>query len=687
MSSTFGSLEIGKSALFTTMKSLNVVAHNIANADTPEYARQRPDITSRPSESLSSFATEPYLGQVGSGVSIDNIQQYRDEFLDGRLREERSSQSYWSTITDNLQQVEYIMSELSDSNIRTSMTDFVNAISDVVENPVSSATRTVLKEKSVTMTTFFNDTYEDLNTLRGDLNTVVGEKVDQINLLATEISDLNHEIGIASAQDTDSNDLRDHRELALKELSEIVTIDVEYDAQDKAIVRVGTRELVNSSHTNELKVIENKLNDGLYDVRWSDERDNMSYDTDVVTIAARPSAPTRNYTITVNELAQSEILTTDSVFSDVNAPISVSMPGAQSGSLTINGLEFNLDVDNMSLRDLTDTINDRNAGVTASWEEATPGAYTLSIKSDRTGTQNTIVLGDAADSSDLFSQIGMITGYDGAGEGIKNVAATTQAAQDASFDLFDGVSTITHTSQVNRIDDPSIINDTVFELQEKGTTYIEINPFIGGSEIKALMDVRDYEIPKVMDGLDKMAYELGNSINQIHFDGFGQSGQTQNNFFEAYHGYENYPDSYKDAAKNFKLDQSIIDDPSSIAAAKGVLKSGEVLPESIGAGNSENMLEMFNFKDSKVFLNETATISDFYISINSEVGILTNNADNMVEQKDYVITNLDNQRQETMGVNLNEEMADLLKYQQSYAAASKFIASFNTMLDALMSIV
>jgi flagellar hook-associated protein 1 FlgK len=687
MPSTFGTLEIGKSALFTNMKALNVVAHNISNANTPEYARQRPDIVSRPSETLKTFASEPYLGQVGSGAGIDRIQQYRDMFLDGRLRQERSSQSYWSSVKDNLQQVEYIMSELSDSSVRTGMSSFFNALSDVVENPVSVSTRTVLKETAVTMTSFFNDTYENLDTLRKDINTVVSEKINQVNVLADKIAELNREIGVTSAQGTEPNDLRDHRELALKELSEIISIDVEYDDQDKVIVRTGTRELVNRIHSNELKVVENKLNDGLYDIRWADERDNMSYDTDVVSVAARPSAPARNYTITVNNLAKSEIISSAPVFPDTNASLSSVFPGISSGSLTINGQEFNVDADNTSLREFTDLVNNRNAGVTASWEESGPGAYSLSLKSDITGIDNEMSLGLSSDKSNLFSQLGFITGYDGSGKGIKNNAQIIQSASDASFDLFDGVSSVTHSSGVNRIDDFSVIKDTVFELQGIGTTYIEINPTVKSSEIKALLDVRDYEIPKVMEGLDIMAWELGNSINKIHFQGFGQSGQTQNNLFTAYHGYENFPEPHKDAARYFSVDQAIIDDPSAIAASKGILRSGAVLPESLGEGNSENMLEIFNFKDVKAFSNNTANIQDYYISINSEVGILANNADTMVEQKEYVINNLDNKRQEVMGVNLDEEMAELIKYQQSYAAASRFMSSFNSMLDALIGMV
>ncbi|PKK92003.1 MAG: flagellar hook-associated protein FlgK [Candidatus Wallbacteria bacterium HGW-Wallbacteria-1] len=687
MPSTFGTYEIGKSALFAQMRALTVVGHNIANADTPEYARQRPDIISNASETLKTFSDEPYKGQIGSGVTLQRITQYRDSFLDSRLRSERSDREYASEYSNNLQQVEYILGELSDSSIRTGLNDFFDSVADVVENPTSTSTREVLKERGVLIADFFGKTYDDLTTLQQDIDTVMTQQVGAINGLAGRIANLNREISITKAQGVEPNDLRDHRELALKELSEIVDITVEYDSLEKAVVRIGARELVNRDQVNELKIVGNNTNDGLMDVRWADERDSMSNNTDVVTVWARPDAQIRNYTITVNTLATAQELQSSASFAGINEKISSAIPGATSGSLEINGKSFYVDVDNMSLRDLVETVNKRNAGVEASWVDIGGGNYTLGIKSVNTGIVNVPKIGSTADTSNLWQSLGVIGAYGVDGKGVTLPASETVAAQDANFDLFDGVKTTNFTFSHNLIDDSTVISDVALHLRGPGTTYLGINPFVGSGQLKALLDVRDYDINAVKDGLDQMAFELATRVNDFHFEGFGLSGSTQQNFFDVPTGSLDTGILHSQASRFLKVNGEILADTSKIAASTGKIVGSNPLPEMVAEGNSENMLRIYNLKDAKVLKNGTANLYEQFTAINAEVGISANNADRTVENKDYVMTNLDAKRQETMGVNLDEEMVDMLKYQQSYAAASRFISSFDKMVEALIGMV
>lgn len=687
MPSTFSSYEIGKSGLFTQMRALTVVGQNIANADTEEYSRQRPDIVSSVSQTLTSFADEPYNGQVGTGSAITKISQLRDTFLDSRLRTEISTQEYWSEYSDNLQQVEYILGELSDSSIRTGLDDFYDSISDVIEDPTSTSAREVMKERGVLIADYFNQTYENLTTLQSDIDTVITQKVNEINSLAQQIADLNKEISITEAQGVEPNELRDHRELALKRLSEIVGITVEYSSDNKCIVRIGSRELVNRNECTSLKVVGNNTNDGLVDVRWNDERDFMSNNTNVVTVWARPDARIKNYTITVNSIATAQELQSSSSFAGINQKISAAIPGATSGSLQINGKEFFVDVDKMSLKDLVDTINDRNAGVEASWVDLGGGNYTLGLKAVDTGLANVPQIGSAQETSNLWQSLGMITGYDGNGNGLTNAANETVAAQDANFDLFDGVKTTSYTYSYNRIDDEAVIDDVALQLEGIGTTYLGVNPFIGSGELKALLDVRDYDINEVKDGLDQMAYEFANMVNEYHFEGFGLNGTSQQNFFSIPTGSVDTGIKYSQVARYLKVDSQIIEDTSLIAASTGEIKGGNLLPEMTAEGNSEVMQNIYNTKDSKVLLNGTGNLFDKFVAINTQVGISISNADSSVENQEYVISNLDAKRQEVMGVNLDEEMVDLLKYQQSYAASSRYISSFDKMMEALINIV
>lgn len=687
MPGTFGTLEIGKSALFTQMRALSIVGHNIANADTPEYARQRADIVSRGSETLSAFADEPYIGQTGSGVMVRKVTQFRDKFLDVKVKQESSTREYWQTLQDNLHQVEYILGELSDSNLRQGMGEFFNAMSDLVENPTSLSTRVAAEEKGVLVAGYFNEAAQALDTLKSDINIAISDKVGVINELARRIAELNREIAITRAQNIEPNDLRDKREVAMQELAEIVNVDIEYDSMDKVVIRVGTRELVNRDYFTALKIVGNNDNRGLVDIRWSDERDDMSNNTDVVTIAARPNAEVRNYTITVNQLAEAQMVESQgAVFPGMNDSIASVIPGATSGSLTINGRRIYVDVNNDSLRSLTDRLNARSAGVTASWVPQGAG-FGLQLEANQTGTANDMVIGSASDTSNLFQGLGLIGGYDGLGNGIINGAAITRDSQDSFFDLFDGVNTVSHTYGFNRIEDEAVLKDVVINLHAQGTTYLGINPVVRNSSIKALLDIRDYEIAKVEDGLDELAYSFANEFNAIHFEGFGQTGQSQNNFFTPWAGLSDNNDKFHGAARAFSVSAEVFGDPTAIAAAAGRIRAGSVIPEIEAEGNSENALAMFNLKDKKVLANGTAGFQEYFTSINARIGILAQNAEKTVKQKEFVIQNLNAKRLQTMGVNLDEEMVDLVKFQQSYAAASRFISVFDKMLESLINMV
>lgn len=687
MPSTFGTFEIGKSALFTQMRALSIVGHNIANADTPEYARQRADIVSRGSETLKSFADEPYIGQTGSGAMVQKVTQFRDKFLDVKVKQESSTREYWQTLQDNLHQIEYVLAELSDSSLGDGIGEFFNAVSDLVENPTSISTRVAVQEKGVLVADFFNQAANALDTLKTDIDAVISDKVGAVNELAQRIANLNREIAITRAQEVEPNDLRDKRELALQELANIVNVDIEYDPMDKVVVRVGNRELVNREYFTTLKLVGNNDNRGLLDIRWSDERDDMSNNTNIVTVAARPDAQVRNYTITVNQLAESQqVQSQGAIFPGMNDSIASVIPGATSGSLTINGQRIYVDTATDTLRSVTERLNARSVGATASWIPQ-GGGFGLQLESNQTGVANDMVIGSAADTSNLFQSLGLIGGYDGIGNGITNGLAITRSSQDSSFDLFDGVNTVSHTYGFNRIEDETVLRDVVINLQGQGTTYLGINPMVRNSSLKALLDIRDYEITQVEDGLDQLAYSFANEMNDIHFEGFGQNGQAQNNFFTPWAGLSDYSDKFHGAARAFSVSSEVLGDPTAIAAATGRIRAGSVIPEIEAEGNSANALSMFNLKDKKVLASGTSDFQEYFTSINARVGILAQNAEKTVEQKDFVIKNLDAKRLETMGVNLDEEMVDLVKFQQSYAAASRFIASFDKMLESLINMV
>ena len=130
MRSTFYGLEIARKGLFISQKGLDVTGHNIANANTPGYTRQRL-VTSSLEPATGGYGQFTYTakGQVGSGVTIQELSQIRDKFIDMQYRKENTGLGEWMTRTDALQYIEAIFREPS----RPGSTRYWRTFADIQE--------------------------------------------------------------------------------------------------------------------------------------------------------------------------------------------------------------------------------------------------------------------------------------------------------------------------------------------------------------------------------------------------------------------------------------------------------------------------------------------------------------------------------------------------------------------------
>lgn len=118
--STFRGLEMARRALSTQQSALYTTGHNISNANTPGYSRQRVNM-----QAMNAYPTpgmnSPHLpGQMGTGVEAGSVQRIRNQFLDTQFRSENASVGYWSQRTEALSRMENLLNEPSDSRHRSS---------------------------------------------------------------------------------------------------------------------------------------------------------------------------------------------------------------------------------------------------------------------------------------------------------------------------------------------------------------------------------------------------------------------------------------------------------------------------------------------------------------------------------------------------------------------------------------
>ncbi len=143
----------------------------------------------------------------------------------------------------------------------------------------------------------------------------------------------------------------------------------------------------------------------------------------------------------------------------------------------------------------------------------------------------------------------------------------------------------------------------------------------------------------------------------------------------------------KNAAFAFKVSEEIKKNPNKVAATGGADNNLDGIPDtSFGPGDTSNAIKLANLRYNTYMNNRTNTFNDFYSSLISKVAVEAQGAKTNFETKEVLITNLKNLRQSVSGVSLDEEFANMIKFQQGYQASAKFVSAMNDMLNILMSV-
>lgn len=269
MSSSFFGLNIAKTGLFVSQRALQVVSHNIANANTPGFSRQRLDTKAMWPDVLPGTQ-----GTLGRGVDSESVIQIREEFFDKKIRHENGLKGNWMIRSEVLGNIESIFNEPKDSGFTKVVDKFFSSLDELAKNPDSLTTRALVRQRAIAFTESVGDIYAKLGQLQKQVDFEVRTTANQINGYAEQIRDLNKSIYMSELGGAKSNDLRDQRNLILDKLSELVNIDYFEDAQGHFHVMLGGKPLVSHYDFETIKVTnrEERLNaddaDGLAELEW-----------------------------------------------------------------------------------------------------------------------------------------------------------------------------------------------------------------------------------------------------------------------------------------------------------------------------------------------------------------------------------------------------------------------------------
>ena len=236
--SILGMLDIGKTALFANMRALNVVSHNIANANTPGFSRQ---------EAVLSTAT-PVSGRgglLGRGVALVGIRRHYEDYIQSQLLKQYQNYGRSYSLLETYSRIEQIFNEAQNFGLSKSFNDYFNAWHEVATNPESQPQRVVLLQSANALVDSAKKMEQDLlNNIRY-INEELDNLTARINAIASNIAALNDKILQIEAGGTGSaNDFQDQRQNLLNELSELVDYSTYEDDFGAITVMVGMRNLV-----------------------------------------------------------------------------------------------------------------------------------------------------------------------------------------------------------------------------------------------------------------------------------------------------------------------------------------------------------------------------------------------------------------------------------------------------------
>ncbi|GAA0318823.1 flagellar hook-associated protein FlgK [Bacillus carboniphilus] len=228
MSSTFHGLETARRAMFTQQSALYTTGHNVANANTPGYSRQRVNFTQTEPFPNAAMNRPGIPGQIGTGVKAAAIQRMRESFLDVQFRGESSKLGYWDTKAKALEKMEEIMNEPSESGLSNTMDQFWQSLQDLAVNPTNEGARSVVRQRGIALAETFNYVSDSLTAIKNDFKNEINIAKDKINSLLEQISSVNGQIADVEPHGYVPNDLYDKRDVLIDELSSMVNIKVNY---------------------------------------------------------------------------------------------------------------------------------------------------------------------------------------------------------------------------------------------------------------------------------------------------------------------------------------------------------------------------------------------------------------------------------------------------------------------------
>lgn len=609
----FDSLHIGYSGLSTSQTGINTTSHNIANANTEGYSKQR--VSQKVNAPIHNLP-----GDVGAGVHVDSIARSHDEFVYNRLKSSGSQVAYSEYMEKTLQEITTYAPDLDNLGIAKDIKDFFSSWSDVAQNPNDDSQKVVLLRSMESLTQNLNHTSKQLHNLQDRLNEEFKSGIDEVNRLASEIVELNKNINKVentNSSSANANDLRDQRDQLELELSKMLNIDV---SKGKTVTEYGAKINRTDQGTDyNVNVGGFNLIDG---VSFHPLRAENSVNTTTLNSA---------YYV---DHSQKKI--------DVTGSIRGGKLGAM---LDLRGDKLDSNTNRATNSKIQGYIDDLDT-FSKTFVQAVNSVYASSA-------QEKIVTDDLSE----IGESGRLVSLDGINEGsfeikvydsLGNEVASRAITIDSTTSLYTNADgTINPNSIIEQINDNKDDNN-----DNDGTN-----------------DLDDFFSADMVDGKLRIKSKVDENYTiAIEDNGTNFAGRTGvNKLFEG------------DSAKSISLTAAIKNNPSNIAGFKAPVD-----------GNSEMASQMVALQYENLTFEKTdgtkieQGIEDFYRYSSSRVAADAHQATINKDAAEVLNKTVMDEFKSVSGVDMDEELVNLMMYQTAYQANAKLITAVDRMIDTLL---
>ncbi len=254
-------LNIARSGLFAQQAGLNTTGHNIANATTEGYSRQRAELGT----------SQPALwgpSAMGAGVDVIGVKRIRDQYIDAQLRAQDQSLGWWETMETKLSQLEDAFGEPSDTGLGAAINAFFDSWQDLANAPDNMVARDAVLSKGRTLALKFNYLNDKLTDLQRSLDSEVSGQVDEFNSLTKQLAQLNGRLSTFGANAQGAADLLDQRDRLLDRLSHLANVQVVENDAGQVMLSLDGKVFLEKTNATELRGT--RSDTSLTQLSWSD---------------------------------------------------------------------------------------------------------------------------------------------------------------------------------------------------------------------------------------------------------------------------------------------------------------------------------------------------------------------------------------------------------------------------------